>query len=234
MGRNKNNDLNLIKQAANIYGQKLLNKNILFIFLKNNKVNFYEVTFLEEHFKHLTGVKTTLNAYEFFYRAKNNRLKITEFDYKDSTTALKLDNLIKSMILNSYAKMIGEFKQNKVYLSVSKIAGNNNLIIGFDEGEKINYPKTLLKGDIRDYTEEKPCRIIGIFSKSILEKQYKEITYLASNVTINRFFTNEQLNKLISKDEIFSENENYKEIIEKNRKLNKEITKGMKKKHKII
>ena len=88
------------------------------------------------------------------------------------------------------------------------------MIIGFDEGEKINYPKTLLKGDIRDYTEEKPCRIIGIFSKSILEKQYKEITYLASNVTINRFFTNEQLNKLISKDEIFSYNRKFIQCFE--------------------
>lgn len=56
------------------------------------------------------------------------------------------------MTLNSYLKMIGDFRHNKIYLAIKKLAGNNNLIIGFDEGENINYPKTLLKGDIRDYT----------------------------------------------------------------------------------
>ena len=155
MGKNKNDDLNIIKQASKIYAENLLNKNILFIYLKNNKVEYYEVTFLEEHFKHLTGVKSKLNAYQFFYKAKNNRLKVSEFDYRDNTTTLKINNLIKAMLLNNYAKMISEFKHNKVYLSVNKLAGNNNLIIGFDEGEKINYPKTLLKGDIRDYSRRK-------------------------------------------------------------------------------
>ena len=154
MNRDKNNDLNIIKQAAILYGKNLVNKNVLFIYLKNNKVEYYEVTFLEEHFKHLTGVKTNLNAYEFFYRARNNRLRLNDFKYKDSTTVLKIDNLIKAMTLNSYSKMIGDFKQNKVFVSVKKIAGNNNLIIGFDEGENINYPKTLLKGDLRDYTRK--------------------------------------------------------------------------------
>ena len=154
MSRDKNNDLNIIKQSALLYEKNLVNKNVLFIYLKNNKVEYYEVTFLEEHFKHLTGVKTNLNAYEFFYRATNNRLRLNDFEYKDSTTALKIDNLIKAMTFKSYSKMIGDFKQNKVFVSVKKIAGNNNLIMGFDEGEKINYPKTLLKGDIRDYTRK--------------------------------------------------------------------------------
>lgn len=197
MKRNKSNDLNIIKQAAKIYEENLLNRNVLFIYLKDNKIEFYEVTFLEEHFKHLTGVKTDLNAYKFWYKAKNNRLNEEDFEYKDSTTVLKLDNLIKSMLLNSYAKMIGDFKQNKVYLSVGKIAGNNNLIIGFDEGEKINYPKTLLNGDIRDYTNKKPYRIVGIMTKKISDKVYKEITYIAKNIKPTRFITNKELEKKI-------------------------------------
>lgn len=198
MKRNKINDLNIIKQAAKIYQENLLNKNVLFIYLKNNKVEFYETTFLEEHFKHLTGVKTNLNAYMFWYKAINNRLSENDFDYKDSTTKLKLDNLIKSMLINSYAKMIGDFKRNKVYLSVGKVAGNNNLIIGFDEGEKINFPKTLLKGDIRDYTSSKPYRIIGIMIKKTSDKLYNEITYIAKNVKPSRFMTNKELEKIIN------------------------------------
>ncbi len=66
MKRDKINDLNLIKQAAKLYEENLMNKNVLLIYLENNEIEYYEVTFLKEHFKHLSGVKTKLNAYEFF------------------------------------------------------------------------------------------------------------------------------------------------------------------------
>lgn len=197
MHRNKKDDLNIIKQAAKLYRQNLLDKNILFVYLRDNKIEFYEVSFLKEHFKHLTGTKSRLNAYEFFYRASNNRLRLDDFEYKDNTTILKLNNLIKSMVLNQYSKMIGEYKENKRYLSLEKISGNNNLMIGFDKGENINYPKTLLKGDIRDYTY-KVYRIIAIISKSIKEDLYKEINYIAKNITIDRILKNEDLKNILN------------------------------------
>jgi len=205
MSRDKKNDLNTIKQSAKLYEKNLLNKNILFIYLNNNKLEYYEVTFLKEHFKHLTGVKTELNSHLFFYKAVNNRIKLEEFDYKDNTTGLKIDNLIKSMSLNGYAKMIGDFKHNKVYLSVSKIAGNNNLIIGFDEGNKMNYPKTLLKGDLRDYTLNKPHRIVGILTKDLNEHKYKEITYLAKNIRVERFLKDKNLSRILNVEKIKKE-----------------------------
>jgi len=205
MSRDKKNDLNTIKQSAKLYEKNLLNKNILFIYLNNNKLEYYEVTFLKEHFKHLTGVKTELNSHLFFYKAVNNRIKLEEFDYKDNTTGLKIDNIIKSMSLNGYAKMIGDFKHNKVYLSVSKIAGNNNLIIGFDEGNKMNYPKTLLKGDLRDYTLNKPHRIVGILTKDLNEHKYKEITYLAKNIRVERFLKDKNLSRILNVEKIKKE-----------------------------
>ncbi len=197
MKRDKINDLNLIKQAAKLYEENLMNKNVLLIYLENNEIEYYEVTFLKEHFKHLSGVKTKLNAYEFSYKARKNRLKLQDFDYKDSTTGLKLDNLIKFINLNFYAKMIGNFKQNKVYLSITKLAGNNNIMIGFDEGEKINYPKTLLKGDIRDYTLN-PNRIIGILTKDVKDFKYQKLTYIAKNISTNRILSDKKLKELLN------------------------------------
>ncbi len=199
MSRDKKNDLNIIKQAAVLYDKYLLNKNILFIYLKNNKIEYYEVTFLRDHFKHLTGVKTDLNAYEFYYRAKNNRLRIKDFEYKDNTSRLKIDNIIKAMNFSSFSKMIGEFKNNKVYVSLKKVTGNNNLILGFDEGENINYPKTLLKGDVRDYTR-KVYRIIGILSKNLSDKKYNTLKYIAKNINAQKFLSNNELKKIIDID----------------------------------
>lgn len=65
-------------------------------------------------------------------------------------------------------------------------------MIGFDEGENINYPRTLLKGNIRDYTQ-KVYRVIVIMSKNIKENTYKEINYIAKNITIDRLFKNKEL-----------------------------------------
>ena len=202
MIRNKKDDLNIIKQAAKLYKKNLLDKNILFIYTKENRIQFYEVTFLKEHFKHLTGTKSRLNAYEFFYRASNNRLRLDDFEYKDNTTGLKINNLIKSMNINQYAKMLGEYKQNKCYLSIQKISGNNNLMIGFDEGENINYPKTLLKGDIRDYTQN-VYRVIGIRTKDKKEKTYKTISYIARNITIDKFLKNTHLKEKLEIKNIY-------------------------------
>ena len=210
MSRDKKSDLNIIKQAALLYDKNLLNKNILFVYLKNNKIEYYEVTFLKEHFKHLTGVKTNLNDYEFYYRAKNNRMRMKDFEYKDNTSALKIDNLIKAMNLCSFSKMIGEFKHNKVYVSVKKVTGNNNLIVGFDEGENINYPKTLLKGDIRDYIQ-KVYRIIGILSKNLLDKKYNKLDYIAKKINVKRFISNNELKDLIDIDILNQNNTDIKE-----------------------
>ena len=210
MSRDKKNDLNIIKQAALLYDKYLLNKKILFVYLKNNKIEYYEVTFLKEHFKYLTGVKTNLNAYEFYYRAKNNRMRMKDFEYKDNTSVLKIDNLIKAMNLCSFSKMIGEFKHNKVYVSVKKVTGNNNLIVGFDEGENINYPKTLLKGDIRDYTQ-KVYRIIGILSKNLLDKKYNKLDYIAKKINVKRFISNNELKDLIDIDILNQNNTDIKE-----------------------
>lgn len=202
MNRNKKNDLNIIKQAAISYKRNLLNKNIIFVYIKDNKIEFYEVTFLKEHFKHFTGTKSRLNAYEFFYRATNNRLRMDDFEYKDNTTALKIDNLIKATTLNQYCKMIGEYKKNKYYLSIEKISGNNNLMIGFDKGENINFPKTLLKGDIRDYTC-KTYRIVAIISKNIKEELYNNINYIAKNITIDRILKNNKLKEILDEKIFF-------------------------------
>ena len=137
-------------------------------------------------------------------------MRIKDFGYKDNTSALKIDNLIKAMNLCSFSKMIGEFKHNKVYVSLKKVTGNNNLILGFDEGENIKYPKTLLKGDVRDYTR-KVYRIIGILSKNLSDKKYNTLNYIAKNINVKRFISNNELKDLIDIDILNQNNTDIKE-----------------------
>jgi len=67
---NKFQILKLIYIAANIYKDKLLNKQFMFVF--NNE--FVEVQFKKENFKHLTGVDSVLSANQFFKKIISLRL----------------------------------------------------------------------------------------------------------------------------------------------------------------
>ena len=66
-------------------------------------------------------------------------------------------------------------------------------------GENINYPKTLLKGDIRDYTT-KTYRIIAILSKNKNEQLYRKINYIGKNIKIDRILIDKELRNKIDVD----------------------------------
>lgn len=197
--RNKKEDLNTIKQAAVLYEKNLNNKSLMFIYFDRsiNTIEEYEVIFKDTYFQHLTGTTTKLSKKNFYRKALNNTLKINDFDYKDDNTYLKLDNIIRGMEINKYARMIGNFMRNRKYLTLDKIAGTQYLSIGFDEAENYNYPKTFLVGDIRKLTIGTPNRILCILSRNIKEEKYEDIIYLAKNISIKELkLKNEIKNKI--------------------------------------
>jgi len=181
----------------------LNNKFLIFIYLdrNTNKIDSYEVSFKPTFFQHLTGTITNLSKRNFYNKALNNTLKITDFEYKDNNTYLKLDNIIKGMEISKYARMIGDFIGNRKYLALTKIAGTQYLAIGFDETEKYNYPKTLLVGDIRRLTTSSPNRILCILSKREKTDKYKEIVYIAKDIEVEKLkFDKNLINKIEIKD----------------------------------
>lgn len=198
--RNKKEDLNVIKQAANLYEKNLNNKSLIFIYLNrvNNIIEEYEVIFKDTYFQHLTGTITKLDKRNFYRKALNNTLKITDFDYKDDNTYLKLDNIIRGMEINKYARMIGNFMENRKYLTLTKVTGTQYLSIGFDETKRYNYPKTFLIGDIRKLTVGSPNRILCILSRNINEEQYKDIVYIAKDISIEKLKLDKEIRKKIA------------------------------------
>jgi hypothetical protein len=163
--------------------------------------------FEKEFFKHLTGLESSLRGNEFFYRAINNTLKISDFEYKNrNTTYYKLDNLIRSMSINTSARMIGDFINDRKFLSLNKVAGTTKLAIGFDENKHINYPKTLLVGDIREIITKKPNKIIAILCKTISNNKYKEITYINANTLVDRLCKDKLLTEKLDIENLHSNN----------------------------
>lgn len=134
----------------------------------------------------------------FYRKALTNTLKIEDFDYKDNNTNLKLDNIIRGMEINKYARMIGCFENNRKYLTLDKVAGTQYLSIGFDSDKNYNYPKTFLVGDIRKLTIGKPNRVLCVLSKNIKDIKYEQIVYIAKNVDIEKLKCNKEIQEKLS------------------------------------
>lgn len=184
----KEDALRVIVESAKLYQMNLENKNLLFIFLENNKTQFLETMFTGSNFLHLTGVQTDkklMSANSFYKKCINSRLSLDEFDFKrDGTTVLKIPILKQLMSVSRISKMIGNFNCIKPILYTEKVAGNTNACLGFIRDNKSDYyvPVTALKEDIRDITESPQARVIAIFQKDITEVKYRHLTYTAKGI----------------------------------------------------
>lgn len=144
---------NLIK-SAKAYSY-LLNKKIIIKIPNSNRT--YVLVFNKDNFLHLTGVKTKLNAYQFYKKAYKRKIRTIEF-YFDSKlnmkiTRIKLKNLINiNSFFNKEIFVQENFKKGHVEC---KIASSNQVFtIGFIGVLKYYVPKSLL--DKNHLNKEKP------------------------------------------------------------------------------
>lgn len=205
VSRNKIQDLRSINKAAEIYKDILKSKIIMYVYhdINTNNLCYYEVEFLPGHFQHLTGTISTnpnvLKPVEFFNAASENRLRVDDFQYKDKTSYIKLDNLQKGIYLPIKAQMIGSYLQQSPLLQLDKVAGSVKLILGFDieKCKEIAFPKSFLIDDIRNRVIGKPNKIMVIFRKNNNEKLYNNITYIAKNIDIYKLDFPEKIKQKI-------------------------------------
>ena len=197
-----------ITQAAKIFKNIYLNKNLLIIYGNPVHPQYIQINSTDRHFLHLTGVllnpNITNNTPEaFFDKAINGRLREVEFEFKNSFTLQKLEILVQTLDIRTSARMIGDFSGNRVNLKTDKLAGGTSSFLGFIKVGENYVPNTVIKGDIRKdalFTE----RVLGVLSKRITEPQYNERIYVAKKIDAERLF------KAVSKDVPVAE-----ELIEK-------------------
>ena len=180
-----------IYEAADRYGECLLNKNLLFVYLeKPNKIGIMETAFRDYNFMHLTGVtfasEKKMSATKFYQDSIERRLKQKALLFRtDGTTEQKL-TILPTMI-NAYlsAKMLGDYSGGRMSLLTERLAGGIRGSIGFVYDRNYYYPNTVLKGDIRD-SIDRPRRVLAVFRKDISSKKYEECTYVAKNVDLSK------------------------------------------------
>ena len=145
----------LIIRAAKAYSTLLGTDYIIqseqFVYRKE-----YILSFGEENFLHLTGVKTKLHAKHFFEKALKEKITIQDYDC-DSTLSLRKKVASKLKVLVDISAFFDgqllfeeNFKRNIVECSVAST--NNKYTLGF-EGKNKLHPKTILNGNRLDATK---------------------------------------------------------------------------------
>lgn len=182
----KKEALAILYRCSSAYQKNLSGKSLLFICRKREKaITSFEAFFLSNNFLHLTGCKTKLEASLFFKRCVSRTLKLDEFWLsEDGTTELKLSVLPAAIGMTSFAKMIGDSKNNRVYLNTEKMVGGEFACLGFSRERLADryVPVTLLKADIRNETVEY-ARVLAIYRKMFNEPIYDELIYLAKGIS---------------------------------------------------
>ena len=204
--------INTLSKCIKIYDENLKNKKVMFIVEnKKRKLEIEEMFFGKRNFYHLTGVKVLdktgkeLSSNNFYDLLLKSRINYSKFVKKDNTTDLKLQVLPQLMKIDRIANMIGEYDVTKIFLQTDKIAGNINACMGFvrDKRLKLYVPNTALKKDIRQITSIRN-KIIAILKKDSRDKLYSNITYLKQNYNIIDILKNEEINKKIDIENIYS------------------------------
>ena len=220
----KKTAINIITNCAKDYKKNLVNKNILFIFNNNSKMDFFEAVFLPRHFLHLTGIKVTnIKSSDFYKMCLNKKLSLKNIQLSnDGTTSMKLDVLQKLMNLKSNVKMIGEYNNSKTLLVTEKLIGNIYASMGFIKPIDSNYyvPNTILKEDIRDISLKPIKNVVAIFEKEIKSDLYN-LLYLNKKIDITDLKVPQDVLSKINP--IIFEKENNIDLISEDNYLNKII-----------
>lgn len=203
----KKDIINSLSKNSKIYDVELKGKNIIFIYDKKGKIDFFETKFSARNFAHLTGVKlNNLKVNDFYKKCVTGRITEKDFELKkDGTTILKIDILPKIVKIHKTAKMVGDFNNKNLTLKTDKIAGTINACLGFiKENDRYYVPNTALKDDIRDKIIENN-KILAIIRKEIKDDYYHDICYIHKDFNINKI--EGELKKLIKNNNIIQYSE---------------------------
>lgn len=198
----KENAIKIIVACANEYHTYLENHNLLYIFGKPQKPNYFEAAFLPRHFLHLTGVDVAENRFsgssDFYEKALNGQLSPNDFSLApNGTTEMKLLILPQLMKIHRSARMIGDYSFTKSALYTEKLAGTVTACLGFVRDDKYFIPNTALNEDIRDITHKPQQRVLAVFRKSIEQDIFQELCYIAKGITTQDILFPEELQKKV-------------------------------------
>ncbi|MCL2819478.1 MAG: PBECR4 domain-containing protein, partial [Oscillospiraceae bacterium] len=197
----------ILRIAAQAYKDNYINKNVLFVAIRDEVISLYEVSFFAKNFMHLTGNTKPMSSKYFFNLAKNGSLKKSDFTFaNDGTTDMKLDVLLPLMNILYNAQMIGDYNNLHEWVVTDKMVGTVTIAMGFkkDEEANCNVPCTALKTDVRTVSLKPVLPIKTILRKDRSEKLYSEVTRFAKGVTSDQLALMVELAEIVDFEKLKS------------------------------
>ena len=199
MKYDKNQAINIIVNAAEKYKKYLQDKVFLIVYQEKGITKTAQVEFRDNHFLHLTGVKTRVKAGRFYEMCINHKLSPADFEFdKGGKTQQKLVVLPFLHELLYHNCMIGNFIDSGIYIKADYFVGNTKAIlsVGFRYGKKVDFPVTLYKEDVRKLSQP-TNKVLAIFVRDFKQKSYTECTYLSKGQDINKLPLSNEIKELI-------------------------------------
>lgn len=200
---NKNKAIEIIINAAENYKKYLQDKVFLIVYQEKGIAKTAQVEFRDNHFLHLTGVKTQVTARRFYEKCINHKLSPTDFEFdKGGKTQQKMLVLPFLHELLYHNCMIGNFINSGIYIKADYFVGNTKAIlsVGFRYGKKVDFPVTLYKEDIRKLSQV-TNKVLAIFAKDYNKHSYTECTYLSKGQEINKLPLSKEIKALLQVNE---------------------------------
>jgi len=199
MKYDKKSAITIITTAAQNYKNYLQDKNFLIIYQNKQKTETVQVGFRDNHFLHLTGVKTNLSAQRFYEKCLNHKLSEQEIELdKQGKSQQKLTVLPFLHELLYHNCMIGTFINSGIYIKADYFIGNTKAVlsVGFRSGSKTDFPVTLYREDIRKLAHP-TNKVLAIFVKDFHQSLYTKHIYLSKGYNINKLPISNDVKMLI-------------------------------------
>ena len=183
---NADQALLIILKAAKEYDAKLKDKHFLIVYRRKDSICTSCVGFRDMNYLHLTGVKTSLPAQQFYSACLNRKLSVR--DIKVDTggrSQQKLAVLPYLPDLLYHNCMVGDFINSGIVISADYFVGDTKAVlsVGFRYGKTADIPVTLYNESVKRLTNP-TCRVLAIFVKQYQSDYYDECTYLSKGYEI--------------------------------------------------
>lgn len=204
MAKCKNVDIKtaikIVTEAAKQYDVYLNDRHFMVVYQEGSEQKYVKFGFRDMNFLHLTGIKTTLKAKQFYQVCLDHKLAEKDIvGFTKGSTQQKLSVLphLSKIFYNNC--MIGYSIDNGVYLQADYFVGNTKAVlsVGFRFGKTVDYPVTLYNGDVRKMISP-ACKVLAIFSKQYNDTEYNKCTYLSKGQQIEKLKLDKVSRELIN------------------------------------
>lgn len=180
----KKEAVNRITLTAKSYKEKLAGKKFKIIYQENQNTKECIVIFLPRHFKHLTGVISSLSATNFYKVCIDNKLSLDSFNFdRQGHSHMKLAVLPRLPDLLYNPCWIGRSINNDIYINADYFVGDTKCVLslGIRENEKYDFPITLKNQSIKENVH-KEFRVVKVMMQLLSDNNDWQEIYTYENI----------------------------------------------------